>query len=72
MDHVEIGGTIRLKSIYDPRGMDHVEIGGTSQSVICNLSHFCAKYTRSYIRDYIVVILGRLDGQVCVIDLVVL
>ena len=50
MDHVEIGGTIRLKSIYDPRGMDHVEIGGTSQSVIYNLSHFYAKYTRSYMK----------------------
>ena len=50
MDHVEIGGTIRLKSIYDPRGMDHVEIGGTSQSVICNLSHFCAKFTSTYMR----------------------
>ena len=30
--------------------MDHVEIGGTSQSVICNLSHFCAKFTSTYMR----------------------
>lgn len=53
MDHGEIGGTIRLKSICDPCGIDHGEIGGTSQSVIYNLSHFHAKFTCAYMRKII-------------------